>query len=230
MLAEYLEVLQQNNLFKGIGKADLSVMFGCLKPRMDCYRKEEYIVSSGDKLEELGIILEGEALVVKENAAGNRVIMTTLHAGDMFGEMLVFSSTSSWPASVIAQKASRVMFLQRQKITGQCGKACSWHNSIIENLLRVISERALMLNKKVEYLTIKSMRGKISVFLLDQYKRAGNKTFELKMNRNDLADFLNVSRPSMSREMSRMKEEGVIDFHLSTFRIEDVEALKQMCE
>lgn len=110
------------------------------------------------------------------------MIMTTLQPGDMFGEMLVFSSSSTWPASVVAQKESKVMFLQRQKITGQCEKACSWHNTLIENLLRVISERALMLNKKVEYLAIRSMRGKISTFLLEQYKKAGNKTFELKMN------------------------------------------------
>lgn len=230
MLEEYIETLKKGSLFSGIDTSDISLMLDCLKPKTCAYRKDDYIVSDGEKLEAMGIILEGEALVIKENAAGNRVVMTLLHPGDMFGEMLVFSSTAIWPASVVAQKDARVMFLQRKKITGQCGKACYWHNSIIENMLKIISERALVLNKKVEYLTIKSMRGKIAAFFLEQYKKAGSRIFEIRMNRNDLADFLNVSRPSMSREMSRMRDEGVIDFHLSTIKILDLETLKGMCE
>ena len=85
-----------------------------------------------------------------------------------------------------------------------------------------------MLNKKIEYLTIKSMRGKISTYLLEQYKRTGDKNIILPLNRNELSDFLNVSRPSMSREMSKMRDEGVIDFHLTAFRILNLEAVKIM--
>ncbi|HHY04413.1 MAG TPA: winged helix-turn-helix domain-containing protein, partial [Thermoanaerobacterales bacterium] len=69
-----------------------------------------------------------------------------------------------------------------------------------------------------------------SMFLLDQYKKTGKTTFVLPMNRNDMADFLNVSRPSMSREMSRMKDEGIIDFHLSTIKIKDIQALRSAAE
>ena len=85
-----------------------------------------------------------------------------------------------------------------------------------------------MLNKKVEYLTIKSMRGKISTYLLEQYKRTGDKNIILSLNRNELSDFLNVSRPSMSREMCKMRDEGLIDFHLTEFEILDIESLKKM--
>jgi CRP-like cAMP-binding protein len=106
---------------------------------------------------------------------------------------------------------------------------CPWHRTLVTNLLGITSERALMLNKKVEYLTIKSIRGKISTFLLDLYKKTGNNNVMLNMNRNELADFLNVSRPSKSREMCRMRDEGIIDFHLSTIRIKDVEALREGC-
>ena len=93
-------------------------------------------------------------------------------------------------------------------------------------MLKIVSELPLKLNKKVEYPTIKSMYVKISVFLLDQYKKTGKTTFVLPMNRNDMADFLNVSRPSISRETSRMKDEGIIDYHLSTIKIKDIDALK----
>ena len=83
------------------------------------------------------------------------------------------------------------------------------------------------MNKKLEYLTIKGMRGKLSALFLDQYRKEGRATFTLSMNRNQMADFLNVSRPSMSRELSRMKEEGLIDYHLSSIRLLDIPALER---
>ena len=85
-----------------------------------------------------------------------------------------------------------------------------------------------MLNKKIEYLSIKSIRGKISMFILEQHKKTNKLIFTIEMNRNDLADYLNVSRPSMSREMCKMRDEGVIEFHLSTIKIKDLDALKTM--
>jgi DNA-binding transcriptional regulator LsrR (DeoR family) len=84
-----------------------------------------------------------------------------------------------------------------------------------------------MLNKQVEYLTIKSIRGKISTFLIEQYNTFGSLTFVLPMNRKEFAEFLNVSRPSLSREMSRMRDEGIIDFHMSAVKIIDLDRLKK---
>jgi CRP-like cAMP-binding protein len=82
----------------------------------------------------------------------------------------------------------------------------------------------------MEYLSMKSMRGKLSSFLLDQYKTNGKPTFLLPMKRHELADFLNVYRPSLSREMCRMRDEGVIDFNRSSIQIKDMESLKDMVE
>jgi CRP-like cAMP-binding protein len=156
--------------------------------------------------------------------------MDLLKPGDLFGEVAVFAEDSVWPGSVVAQEASRALFIPRLKIIGQCHQICSRHRTIIRNMLKIVSEKAMKLNKKVEYLTIKSMRGKIAAFLLEQYLKTGKTTFVLPLNRNETADFLNVSRPSMSREMRRMKEEGIIDFHLSSIRVINPEALKRMVE
>lgn len=228
MFEEYVEIISKTALFKGIERDKISVMLECLKPKVSSYNRNDCIVISGVVFESVGIILKGKATVSKENAAGNRIIMTVLEKGNIFGEMLAFSSQTIWPATVQAQESCMVFFLPRGKIVGECDRMCPWHRSLIQNFLRIISERALMLNKKVEYLTIKSMREKISTYLLEQYKITGDKNIILPLKRYELADFLNVSRPSMSREMCKMRDEGIIDFHLTAFRILDVEALKVM--
>jgi len=228
MFEKYLKEVSKTSLFQGIAREDIPGMLNCLKPRVCGYNKNDFIVTGGDAYESVGIVLKGAATVSKENATGNRIVMTLLKQGDIFGEIIAFSSQVTWPATVQAQENCVVLFLPRGKIVGECDRMCSWHRTLIYNFLRIISERAMMLNKKVEYLTIKSMRGKISTYLLEQYRRVGNVNITLPLNRNELSDFLNVSRPSMSREMSKMREEGIIDFHLTAVKITDLEGLKHM--
>jgi CRP-like cAMP-binding protein len=230
MFESYASTLAKVSLFEGIEPSELMMMLGCLEPKLSSYQKNAFITIAGDKFEFVGIMLEGEAVVIKENAAGNRVVMDLLKPGDIFGEVAVFTEEPVWPGSIVAQETSKALFIPRQKIIGQCQRMCPWHREIIQNLLKIVSEKAMLLNKKVEYLTIKSMRGKIAAYLLEQYRRTGQTTFLLPLNRNEMADFLNVSRPSMSREMRWMKEEGLIDFHLSSIRIREIEALKGMVE
>ena len=228
MFTAYIGPLKKAGLFQGVTTPDLLTMLGCLEPKLNTYRRNDFIAVSGEKFESVGILLQGEATVIKENATGNRIVIDILEAGALCGAEVVFTKEPVWPNSVVAQEASKVLFVSRQKILGQCYKVCLCHRLIIENMLKIVSEKAMLLNKKVEYLTIKSMRGKIATFLLDQYRRTGKIIFDLPLNRNEMAEFLNVSRPSMSREMGRMKAEGIIDFHLSTIRIKDLDALKKL--
>lgn len=230
MFEKYLPVLSDTSLFQDIEANNLCAMLCCLKPKLSEFKKNSFIAIAGNHFASMGILLKGEAALIKENAAGNRMIMAMLKPGEIFGESAVYSRKSVWPATVIAMETCKVMFLRKEKILGECANLCTWHRKIIENLLKDISDKNLMLNKKLEYLSMKSMRGKLSSFLLEQYKANGSLTFMLPMKRNELADYLNVSRPSMSRELCRMRDEGVIDFHLSSIQIKNIETLKDLVE
>ncbi|AET69128.1 cAMP-binding protein [Desulfosporosinus orientis DSM 765] len=230
MYKKYLTKVLGVSLFAGMNGDSIEAMLNCLKPKISCFKKNDYIVTGGDPYESVGILLTGSATVSKENTSGNRIVMTLLNPGDIFGEIVAFSRLMTWPATVQAQETCEVLFLPRGKIVGDCERMCPWHKILVQNFLRIISERAMLLNKKVEYLTIKSMRGKISTYLLEHYNRTGSRKIVLPLNRNELADFLNVSRPSMSREMGKMRDEGIIDFYLATIELLDLEALKLMSD
>lgn len=230
MFEKYVEILSRIGLFQNITKEGITVMLNCIKPKISQFKKGDLIALSGDKFKSIGIILAGKAIVVKENAAGNRMFMINLNSGDMFGEMAVFSGKSILPATVEAQDNCTVLFLPGEKIIGECKNMCTWHRTLIRNTLKIISDRALLLNKHVEYLNIKSLKGKISTFLIEQYKKSGKTTFKLPLKRNELAEFLNVSRPSLSREICHLRDEGLIDFNRSSFCIKNIEALKNISE
>lgn len=229
MIEKYISTIKKSPLFYGIKDEEIISMLQCLVPNIYSYNKNEYIITVGEIINKFGIILEGEAIIIKESAAGNRIIMSIIKRGDLFGEMLVFSEHKVWPVSVTVQSPCRVLFLKNSDLIVRCKKMCPWHTSMIKNFMKVLSDKALILNKKVEYLSIKSIRGKICTYLLDQYKNTRNINITLPLKRNELADFLNVSRPSMSREMCQMRDEGLIDFYMSSFKLKDIESLKKFC-
>ncbi len=230
MDANIVKILVSSPIFHDISPSQLDIMLDCLKPKINTYNKNSYIAVQGEPYTGLGILLSGEAAIIKESASGSRVIMTVIGPGELFGEMIAFSPRKHWPASVSAQSTCAVMFLPPEKIIGECTQACGGYKQLIKNILVLLSTKALMLNQRVEYLAIKGMREKISIYLLEQYKINQKNTFVLPLKRNELADFLSVSRTALSRELGRMRDEGIIEFYRTSVKINNLALLRRGAE
>lgn len=224
---EYLDGVE---LFSGIESEDLKSMIDCFHPAIRKYEKGEIAVIAGDPLNGIGIVLDGEVEVVRENAAGSKSLIAFISKGNTFGEIAAFAGQGTWPSTVTARKESLLMFIPSDRFLGNCPRACVFHKILIQNMLKILSEKAVQLNRKVEYLEIKSMRAKLCTYLLEQRRINNSSTFILPVNKNELADYLNVSRPSMSRELGRLRDEGILDFYLSSIRLLNEEALRKMAE
>ena len=230
MFEKYEEVLTKATLFKNIDKKELKNTLICLKPTIMAYEKNENIALTGMPCEGIGIILLGSAILSKESLIGNRLIIDILKPSEMFGETSKFSGYDLWPATITAEEYTEVMFITKERFLGSCERVCNSHRAIIYNMIEILAKKAIMLNKKIEYLSIKSLRARISAFIIDNYSINNKKMFDIDMNRADVADFLNVTRPALSREMGRMQEEGIIDYYKSTIKILDMEKLKNNLE
>lgn len=224
--AEWADLLLQTELFKNIERDELIHMLTCLQSRIVTYRQKELVTLEKRSFSDIGIILDGEVAVIKENFAGDRIFMSKLSAGDIFGEITVFSNGEPL-ATIEPVVDTKILFLPSSRIVGICPNVCTGHTMLIRNMLEIISRKAVDLNRKVEILSLKSIRAKIGTYLLEQYQQCGKRTFTIPLKRHELAEFLNVPRPSLSRELKNMKEEGMIDFYRNSFRIIDIEALKK---
>ncbi|QVK17636.1 Crp/Fnr family transcriptional regulator [Mycoplasmatota bacterium] len=225
MYEKWINQLMKIELFKGIEKDELRRILNCLTPSIKIYNKKDVITIEKEELNGIGIVLEGEVIVGKDSLAGDRVIMSRLKSGDLFGEVAAFTS-DVWLATVVANTDCTILFLPPQKIVGICTKVCHGHRIMIENMLQIVAKKALILNKKVEILSLKSIRKKISTYLLRQYRMNNKVHFDIPLKRNELAEYLLVSRPSLSRELIKMQEEGIIDFYRNYFKILDLKRLK----
>lgn len=213
-------------LFRGMNEAELSQMLGCISPHTADFIKGELMFEAGGPMKYIAVVLTGTVAITKETPLGERMVLNKISAGGIFGEVAALSDAQRSPASIYALENSRVLFLSPQSILTSCEKVCPWHSRLIANLVHLVAGKALYLNRKIDYLTIRSMRGKLCTYLYEQYRTTGNTKFTLQYNRNELAEFFNVSRPSMSRELGRMRDEGIISFSGDTFELLDRKALE----
>ena len=219
-------MLKEFEIFEGIEASEIDRLMNCLKPRVSEYKKNEHISIEKDGIRRIGIVMGGEVTILKENEAGDRVIIGKVRRNGGFGEMLAFSGNDQLNISVMASKDSKVFFLTPGQVLGTCTKLCSGHKRLIQNMLKIVTKKGVQLNRKIDYLSIKGIRRKIATYLLEQMHESDEVYFTIPLNRKEMAEFLNVSRPSLSREMIRMKEEELIDFHKASFKILDEKKLR----
>lgn len=230
MLEEYFPALRQCVLFQGTSEETLAQMLDCLSPRTVRYQKGAVIALAGDPMEKIGVVVSGTVAVTKETPQGERVVLDKAATGGMFGEEAALSAARRAPATIYAAEDCAVLYLAPERIFSPHGDACRWHAPLIARLVRVVSDKALFLNWKIDYLVIKSMRGKLCTYLYEWYRQTKSAVFSIPLNRAELADFLNVSRPSMSRELGRMRDEGILIFSGNRFEILNPSALERYVE
>lgn len=221
MISHYLTVLLQSPLFYGFQEDTLRTYLQAAPVIIKTYKKNEFIALTGDDMEGLGIVLEGKALLTRENIMGQRNIMTDLSQSDMFGEALLFSHKPLWPATIVAKQATKIMFIPMDSFMTNLPNCHECQTKILTNLLHDLSEKTLTLTRKVHYLTLKGMRARIFAYLSDLYKQQGSDTLHMFHTRQEIADILNVSRTALSRELGRLNREGLISTKGKTITVHD---------
>ncbi len=227
IINQYMPTLVNCPLFNKLGENELRGYLHNAKVIVHSYKKNDFIALSGDPMDGIGVILEGSALLTRENIMGQRVIMANLEQSDIFGEALLFSKQPLWPATIKATKAAKIMFIPLETFIDTLPECQQCQTKILSNLLEDLSEKAILLTKKVHYLTLKGMREKIFAYLSDIYKRQQSKTIQLPHNREQMAEVLNVSRTALSRELGRLRDEGIIDITGRTVKLQNIEEIEE---
>jgi len=223
-------LLQSFPLFKGIDFDDLNRMLKCFPPQLYSYTNKDIVVAGGSPFKAMGIIVSGKAAITRDTYSGNRVIIAVLGPGDIFGELSLSSHNKYWAVNVVTDRRCQVVFFNSEFILTRCENLCLAHSIFLTNMLEIVSHKALIFNTRLEHLAERHLRGKMSSFLMEHYWINGSATFNIPMKRHELADYLNVSRPSLSREMKLMKEDGIIDYHTSSITIKNISALERSIE
>lgn len=218
-MEEFVDWLPQCPLFAGINGNDMRGMLGCLNARSAVYAKDATVFLAGDPARRVGLVLAGAVQVVRDDVFGNRAILAKLGPGDLFGETFACAAVEILPVSVTAVSNCKVLLLDYRRIIDTCSSSCIFHSRLIENMLKILAGKNLMLNQKIEALSARTTREKLMAYLASQASRAGRRQFDISFSRQELADYLAVDRSALSREMGAMQREGLIHFDRSRFEL-----------
>ncbi|MBZ4665130.1 Crp/Fnr family transcriptional regulator [Mahella sp.] len=215
-------------LFEGIGDDDLDSMLCCIGANIASFARGANIVCTGDEISNIGVVLSGEVHVSKDDVFGRRQIMANLKPGDTFSEVFVCSGIEESPVTVTAATNADILFIDYASSIKRCTKSCTFHTKLIENMLSILAQKNIALSTKIDYLSTKSLRSRIAAYLLNESRKQASDLFCIPFSRNGLAEYLGADRSALSRELSRMKADGLIEYWKNSFKIIDKDGLRRV--
>jgi len=218
-MKKYSDMLYNIPLFRNINQADIEIMLNCLNPYLRSYEKGIYITHCGERINAIGVVVNGTVQMLKEDVWGNTTILAIIQEKDIFGETFVCSRYYNSTVSFRTATDCEVLFLSLAKLLHSCSNVCEFHHQLIDNMIILMAQKNMQLMEKVEIISRKTLREKILTYLSRQAQRNNNLCFTVPLGRQELADYLGADRSALSRELSRMKDDGLIDYHKSTFRL-----------
>lgn len=223
-MKKYNEILESVPLFRGISEEERQQMLDCLRAQQQRFAAGAVILLAGDPADRVGVLLEGRAQVIREEFSGNRTILTGLNPGDLFAEAFACASGEhkTLPVTVLAVAESVVLWMDYRKILRACPAGCAFHHRLVENMLAVVADKNLMLNRRIGHLSKRSTREKLLSYLSEQAALHGSAAFSIPFDRQQLADYLCVERSAMSTVLSKLREEGVLEVERNRFRLKQL--------
>ena len=218
-MKDFFDILRECPLFDRIGDESLKEMLGCLNAKERSYKKGDAVFAEGDKAKYLGIVLEGSVQLVRVDYYGNRSILANIEPPQLFGEAFACAGLKSLPVDAVAAADTKILLLDAQRIARPCGNACPCHGQTILNLLHIVAKKNLVLHQKIEITSKRSTREKLMTYLLLQAKNAKSHTFTIPYDRQERADYLEVDRSGLSAEISKLRNEKVLECRRSTFTL-----------
>ncbi len=213
------KILKNSLLFQGITETDIASALSCMSATPLTYQKGNFIFRSGETTESVGLVLTGCVHIIKEDFWGNRTILMEATAGKLFGETYASLPNLPLEVSVVATEPCTILFLNMNKIMTLCSNTCSFHTKLIKNMLSIFAHKNLLLTQKMEHTSQRSTREKLLSYLSSESIKNSSSSFEISFNRQQLADYLSVDRSAMSNELSKLREEGVLEYRKNWFHL-----------
>ena len=226
-------LLQNTVLFSRIKEDDIETALKELNAAEKRYKKGSVILHAGRTTDRMGIVLFGSVTIESNDIWGNRTILSHVGKGQFFAETYALLTDEPMLVDATANEDCGILFLEINRLTNTAPGNDEWRVRILNNLLTISAHKNLALSGRSFHISPKSIRGRVMSYLnsvsLQKGSRTfdipfdrqqlGSRTFDIPFDRQQLADYLNIERTALSKELGRMQKEGIISVRKSHFII-----------
>lgn len=216
-----MEAITNCKLFNGIPLQKISLIKEKLRAVEYTYGNGEIIIRQGASIENIGIVLSGEIEAAHYRSDGTYTIIATLGRCDVFADFLAADGAVHSPATVYAKGTCRVLLIPFNSLYSFFPGLEQEQRLLLLNLSKIYAEKYFELKDRLVCVSAPTIREKILSYLNLMSEKAQSNIFTIPFNREMLANYLSVDRSALSRELSKMKNEGIIEYYRNSFKLKN---------
>ena len=208
--------LPRSVLFRDMADAEIHAALDALHAQERAYTKGSVILRAGETTDRMGMVLSGSVTVESTDVWGNRTILSLLDGGQFFGEVYALLPGEVLLVDVRVVEDCRILFLTLSAMEG-CSEV--WAGKLLRNLLTISARKNLALSGRSFHTAPKTVRGRVMAYLNSISLQQRSRAFAIPFDRQQMADYLNLERTALSKELGKMREEGLLVFRKNRFEI-----------
>jgi CRP-like cAMP-binding protein len=212
------DIISKSALFYNCDETDLKKMAKHLNFRTVKYDKDNIIFNEGDIVTDIGLVLSGSIRVEHNDYFGNKIIMNIAKVGDVFAEAYACIPNEPLLIDVVANENCEILFVSVPKLFEPCN-VCNSQSQVIKNLIKISAQKNLQLARRNLHTSSKTIRGRLLSYFSQQISAQSSNKIVIPFDRQQFADYLNVERSALSKELGKMKKDGLIEYHKNCFEI-----------
>ena len=219
-MAYDIDVLRRSMLFCEMSDSEIKEAVLALSATEKTYDKNDMIMIAGNTTDSLGLVIAGSVRIESNDMWGDRTILGSVGAGQLFAETYALIENEPLLVDVSANEKCRILFFKVGSLKKLRSNTDSWCLKLISNLLMISAHKNLHLSGRSFHTSPKTIRGRVMAYLNSVSLRNGSKEFDIPFDRQQLADYLNLDRSALSKELGKMQKEGIICNHKNHFVIQ----------
>ncbi len=203
----YIEKMVKNKLFRNLTEQDFKILLEPGTYILGQYMKNAIIVQENDPCRSIGFILEGKLSVQQLSHSGEMIKIQTFRQGNCFGQALLYSPEPVYPYTLIASSRTSILYILFSQVEALLKMSFVFNR----NYIAFLSDRMNMFQNKIRILSQNDVRSRLILYLFEESGKCGNLSFKLPYSKTEIADMIGVARPSVSRELRHMQEDGLLE-------------------
>lgn len=207
-MKKYLELIQQADLVKSLKLQEIESYLTEGSCKITQYRKNNIVHFVGEVCSKLEIILTGKVVIERIDESGNLMTIAEFFSGDVLGGNLMFSKNPYYPMTVTAKEATLILEINKERLF----QLFSDNHEFLKSYLEYVSDHTVILGDRIKHYVNRTIRESIISYLNYERKKQNSTTIKLSVTKKALAERIGVQRTSLSRELAKMRADGLIEF------------------
>jgi cAMP-binding proteins - catabolite gene activator and regulatory subunit of cAMP-dependent protein kinases len=217
-IGRYIKEISSVDLFNGFTIEELKKIIRPPKSEIKKYENGQIIHLRNEVCQTLDIILKGKVAVQNIDEDGNVLTINVYSYNDIIGSNLIYSSRNCYPMTVVAISKVTILHLRKELVV----ELCQSNVNFMIYLMKTISDRTIILTNKISTISFKTIRQCIIDFLNNEYHSQKSNVIKLNTTKKDLAERLGIQRSSLSRELNKMRRDGLLDYDVRTITLKNI--------